>query len=87
LLDNYFNGTRHSHWPLTLSSIAFTHNTFSPTMSVVPQVKISTSDNEQFTVDREVVERSVLIKNMLEGNATASFFTALFAHFHVYRCR
>ena len=31
-------------------------------------VLLVTSDNEQFTVDKDVAERSVLIKNMLEGN-------------------
>lgn len=36
-------------------------------------VLIVTSDNEQFTVEKEVVERSVLIKNMLEGGAKTSF--------------
>jgi len=30
-------------------------------------VLLVTSDNEQFTTDRDIVERSVLIKNMLEG--------------------
>jgi hypothetical protein len=30
-------------------------------------VLLVTSDNEQFTTEKEVVERSVLIKNMLEG--------------------
>lgn len=30
-------------------------------------VLLVTSDNEQFHADKEVVERSVLIKNMLEG--------------------
>jgi hypothetical protein len=30
-------------------------------------VLLVTSDNVQFQVDKEVVERSVLIKNMLEG--------------------
>jgi hypothetical protein len=30
-------------------------------------VLLVTSDNENFTVDKEVAERSVLIKNMLEG--------------------
>lgn len=30
-------------------------------------VLLVTSDNEQFTTEREIVERSVLIKNMLEG--------------------
>ena len=32
-------------------------------------VNLVTSDNEQFTVDKEVAERSVLIKNMLEGTS------------------
>ena len=30
-------------------------------------VVLVTSDSERFTAEREVVERSVLIKNMLEG--------------------
>jgi S-phase kinase-associated protein 1 len=30
-------------------------------------VLLVTSDNEQFNAEKEVVERSVLIKNMLEG--------------------
>ena len=30
-------------------------------------VLLVTSDSEQFNADRDVVERSVLIKNMLEG--------------------
>ena len=33
-------------------------------------VLLVTSDNEQFHADKEVVERSVLIKNMLEGKAS-----------------
>jgi Skp1 family, tetramerisation domain len=35
---------------------------FNPTM-----VLLVTSDNEQFVVEKDVAERSVLIKNMLEG--------------------
>lgn len=31
------------------------------------KVKLSTSDQEEFDVDRDVANRSVLIKNMLEG--------------------
>lgn len=31
------------------------------------RVNLLTSDNEQFTVDKDIAERSVLIKNMLEG--------------------
>jgi len=34
-------------------------------------VLLVTSDNEQFVVDKEVAERSVLIKNMLEGKNVA----------------
>lgn len=30
-------------------------------------VLLVTSDNEQFVTDKDIVERSVLIKNMLEG--------------------
>jgi hypothetical protein len=36
-------------------------------------VLLVTSDNEQFVVDKEVAERSVLIKNMLEGSPTFTF--------------
>lgn len=32
-------------------------------------VLLVTSDNEQFVVDKDVAERSVLIKNMLEGKS------------------
>ncbi len=31
-------------------------------------VLLVTSDNEQFVVEKDVAERSVLIKNMLEGD-------------------
>lgn len=42
---------------------------FPPLNSQMPsQIKLTTSDNEEFCVDRDVAERSVLIKNMLEGN-------------------
>lgn len=33
-------------------------------------VLLVTSDNEQFVVEKEVAERSVLIKNMLEGQSS-----------------
>ena len=33
------------------------------------QVNLMTSDNQQFTVDKAVAQRSVLIKNMLEGKS------------------
>jgi hypothetical protein len=33
-------------------------------------VLLVTSDNEQFVVERDVAERSVLIKNMLEGKSS-----------------
>lgn len=36
-------------------------------------VILSTSDDEQFTVERKVAERSMLIKSMLEGEYTLSF--------------
>lgn len=35
------------------------------------QVTLVSSDAEQFKVDKEVAERSVLIKNMLEGKYNA----------------
>jgi len=31
------------------------------------QVKLTSSDNEEFVVGRDVATRSVLVKNMLEG--------------------
>lgn len=36
-------------------------------MSTAPQVTLESSDGEKFKVDKEVAERSVLIKNMIEG--------------------
>ena len=36
--------------------------------SNLTMVLLVTSDNEQFVVEKDVAERSVLIKNMLEGN-------------------
>ena len=38
----------------------------------VKRVKLSSSDNEDFIVEREVALKSVLIKNMLEGEACHS---------------
>ena len=35
-------------------------------------VLLVTSDNEQFVVEKDVAERSVLIKNMLEGKSHPS---------------
>lgn len=36
-------------------------------------VHLLSSDNEEFKVDKDVAERSVLIKNMLEGNKRKVF--------------
>jgi hypothetical protein len=38
-------------------------------------VLLVTSDNEQFVVEKDVAERSVLIKNMLEGNSFPLYLT------------
>lgn len=35
----------------------------------VKKVKLSSSDNEDFIIERDVALKSVLIKNMLEGEA------------------
>lgn len=35
-----------------------------------PKVLLETSDKETFSVDREVTERSVMLKNMLEGQSS-----------------
>lgn len=37
--------------------------------AMATQVNLMTSDNQQFTVDKAVAQRSVLIKNMLEGKS------------------
>src|SRR5216684_5295936 len=37
--------------------------------STYTMVLLVTSDNEQFVVEKDVAERSVLIKNMLEGDS------------------
>ena len=39
-------------------------------------VLLISSDNEEFIVDREVAERSALIKNMLEGEYSVIEFLA-----------
>jgi len=49
-------------------------------------VLLVTSDNEQFNADKEVVERSVLIKNMLEGSSV-SLPILVVCDAHCYRCR
>jgi len=49
-------------------------------------VLLVTSDNEQFNADKDVVERSVLIKNMLEGQCLCWFCAQphVFAHYPVF---
>jgi hypothetical protein len=49
-------------------------------------VLLVTSDNEQFVVEKDVAERSVLIKNMLEGNLNMSHYDTLIDP-RPYRCR
>lgn len=53
-------------------------------------VLLITSDNEQFVVDKEAAERSVLIKNMLEGGPTPSLLSPIIPYltaFSTCRCR
>lgn len=57
-------GLVHSGWLNPLSPLHYTHQ-------FITMVLLVTSDNEQFVVDKEVAERSVLIKNMLEGTLSA----------------
>lgn len=40
-------------------------------------VHLLSSDNEEFKVDKDVAERSVLIKNMLEGNKRKVFIISI----------
>lgn len=47
-------------------------------------VLLVTSDNEQFHADKEVVERSVLIKNMLEGIYRPTFPALHWSHSHFF---
>jgi hypothetical protein len=47
----------------------------SPPPSKHIMVLLVTSDNEQFVVEKDVAERSVLIKNMLEGNSFTLYLT------------
>lgn len=42
-------------------------------------VLLVTSDSEQFTTDKDIVERSVLIKNMLEGECRLLSFWRSFS--------
>jgi len=55
------SSARHSHYPSRPHCPIHRHRFPQSTM-----VLLVTSDNEQFVVDKEVAERSVLIKNMLE---------------------
>lgn len=50
-------------------------------------VLLVTSDNEQFTVDKDVAERSVLIKNMLEGERHLTQKRDKGHSSFLYRCR
>lgn len=56
-----------------------------PSLLFHKMVLLVTSDNEQFHADKEVVERSVLIKNMLEGRPAFSAKTTMSEPVH-YRC-
>ena len=55
----------HSPFLPLFSSISISISPRQPSRTTM--VLLVTSDNEQFVVDKEVAERSVLIKNMLEG--------------------
>lgn len=50
------------------------NSNFHSVFHCIEMVLLVTSDNEQFHADKEVVERSVLIKNMLEGNTRFTAF-------------
>ena len=54
-------------FPLKPPSSPTTTTSTSPHPISIKMVLLVTSDNEQFNADKDVVERSVLIKNMLEG--------------------
>lgn len=47
-------------------------------------VSLTTSDNEQFTVDRDVAERSVLIKQMLEGELIVGSYGSILSYHGAY---
>ena len=49
-------------------------------------VLLVTSDNEQFTTERDIVERSVLIKNMLEGRYLWCSESYVNLTFCIHRC-
>jgi hypothetical protein len=51
-----------------------------PPPSNLTMVLLVTSDNEQFVVEKDVAERSVLIKNMLEGNSYFPVLSLLAGH-------
>jgi hypothetical protein len=44
------------------------------------EVKLQSSDEEEFTVARKVAEMSVTIKNMLEGYISFSIFIEAIRH-------
>ncbi len=53
--------------PHLIATTTTSNNTMSTTEERQPSVKLVTSDNEEFEVEREVATKSVLIKNMIEG--------------------
>lgn len=52
---------------LSLAQIDLLHCNYHQKRLCTNMVSLTTSDNEQFTVDRDVAERSILIRQMLEG--------------------
>lgn len=50
-------------------------------------VLLVTSDNEKFQVDKQVAERSILIKNMLEGMSRSLLERVLHISVRFYRRR
>ena len=57
----------HTILSTTATVLIPSNSTFTDSFLITIMVLLVTSDNEQFNADKDVVERSVLIKNMLEG--------------------
>lgn len=50
------------------------HFVFRKKTSIMPSMKLQSSDGEMFEVDVEIAKQSVTIKTMLEGQSSSSLF-------------
>lgn len=66
-IQNVTRMSRGCHRLFSLGRLPPSHQLILPRLLYFKMVHLVTSDNESFTTEKDIVERSVLIKNMLEG--------------------